>query len=329
MILVPVVLLNKVSWLVQVPFLIICFAQCEGIPRHGFRILGTGFQSLSVELGFWIPIASGISDSLSCIPDSKAQDSGFHMQIFPWFWIPHANFSRIISGLQMQIFPGFQIPQAKISRIRESGFPYIGWYNPLLLGLSTFLKSLDILSLLRKFVEGLNLKVKQYKFLQCGGCGQWFGSDTSTNDARWRWSLNFRWQLKHFLYRRCPSWEWHVKSKSRTNSSLCGLFGNNFLCQRHSKKELLRTNKRKEKWEGGAWNKQERFASIGNSLKDWCVTLTGEKTPEHFKDRVSAANSIGRLTCCAHERQIFFFPLLPWIILTTCCKICFTVLQRQ
>ena len=34
----------------------------------------TGFQSLSVELGFWIPIVSGILDTLNCIPDSKAQE---------------------------------------------------------------------------------------------------------------------------------------------------------------------------------------------------------------------------------------------------------------
>ena len=58
------------------------------IPRHGSRITGTRFQSLSVELGFSIPIASGSLDSLSCTPDSKAQDSGFLMQIFPRFQIP-------------------------------------------------------------------------------------------------------------------------------------------------------------------------------------------------------------------------------------------------
>ena len=33
--------------------------------------------SQSVELGFCIPIVSGILDSLTCITDSKAQDSGF------------------------------------------------------------------------------------------------------------------------------------------------------------------------------------------------------------------------------------------------------------
>ena len=48
------------------------------IPYRGFQIPGTGFQSLSVELAFWIPIVNGIPDSLSCIPDSKAQDSRFH-----------------------------------------------------------------------------------------------------------------------------------------------------------------------------------------------------------------------------------------------------------
>ena len=58
-------------------------APCKGIedslgfwiPRRGFPISGTWFQSLSVELGFWIPILSRIPDSLSCILDSKAQDS--------------------------------------------------------------------------------------------------------------------------------------------------------------------------------------------------------------------------------------------------------------
>ena len=53
------------------------------IPRCGFRITGTGFQFLSVELEFWVPIVSGIPDSLSCIPDSKVQDSRFHQQKLP------------------------------------------------------------------------------------------------------------------------------------------------------------------------------------------------------------------------------------------------------
>ena len=50
-------------------------------PDTGFRIL------LSLELGFWIPTFSGIPKSLSCIPDSKAQDSGFSYMGRGIFWI--------------------------------------------------------------------------------------------------------------------------------------------------------------------------------------------------------------------------------------------------
>ena len=45
-------------------------------------------DSLSVELGYRIPIVSGIPDSFSCIPDSTAQDSKFHPQKFPRFQNP-------------------------------------------------------------------------------------------------------------------------------------------------------------------------------------------------------------------------------------------------
>ena len=55
-----------------------------------------------MERGIWISIVSGIPNSLSCIPDSKVQDSGFHKQIFL----------------------GFRIPKAKLSGIPESGFSY-------------------------------------------------------------------------------------------------------------------------------------------------------------------------------------------------------------
>ena len=44
--------------------------------NSGFQV--GGFQSLSVELHLVV-----ISDSLSCIPNSKAQDIGFHNQNFP------------------------------------------------------------------------------------------------------------------------------------------------------------------------------------------------------------------------------------------------------
>ena len=51
------------------------------IPRRRFQIPGTWLHTFSVELGFWIPILCRIPDSLSCIPYSKAQDSGFHKQL--------------------------------------------------------------------------------------------------------------------------------------------------------------------------------------------------------------------------------------------------------
>ena len=50
-------------------------------PRHGFRIEGTGLLILcqwkwgnSGTPKLRIPIVDGISDSLNCIPNSKAQD---------------------------------------------------------------------------------------------------------------------------------------------------------------------------------------------------------------------------------------------------------------
>ena len=46
-----------------------------------FRIQDTGFQYLSVELGFWIPIVSEI-------PDATTKDSGFHKQKIPIFRNP-------------------------------------------------------------------------------------------------------------------------------------------------------------------------------------------------------------------------------------------------
>jgi len=67
--------------------------------REFRTVLDSGFQYLSVELGFWIPIVSGIPDSFSCILDSKPQDCGFHNQNFPGFQIPQAKISQILESL--------------------------------------------------------------------------------------------------------------------------------------------------------------------------------------------------------------------------------------
>ena len=70
--------------------------------RGSVQISGTGFQYLSVELGFRIPIVSGIPDSLSCIPDSKAKDFWLHEQNFPGFRNP-INGSETNLGLVIKL----------------------------------------------------------------------------------------------------------------------------------------------------------------------------------------------------------------------------------
>ena len=62
--------------------------ESETIFDSGFQSLGSRF--LSLELGFRIPIVTGIPDSLSCIPDSKAQNSRFQKQKFLWFRNPNS-----------------------------------------------------------------------------------------------------------------------------------------------------------------------------------------------------------------------------------------------
>ena len=63
---------------------------------------------LSVELKSWIPIVSGIQESLSWITDSKTRDSRFHKQNVP----------------------GFSVPKVKSFRIPESGILSMGeWHE--------------------------------------------------------------------------------------------------------------------------------------------------------------------------------------------------------
>ena len=63
-------------------------------------VLDSGFHTVESELqelawnpvfvsGTWIPIFSRISDSLSCISDSKAHDSEFYEELFPGSRIPY------------------------------------------------------------------------------------------------------------------------------------------------------------------------------------------------------------------------------------------------
>ena len=71
--------------------------------KESKRVSDSGFcisASLSMELGFRIPMVSAIPVSLSCIMDSKTQDSRFHQIKFP------------NSGFQKQTFLGFRNPDS-------------------------------------------------------------------------------------------------------------------------------------------------------------------------------------------------------------------------
>ena len=78
-------------------FVMVTFPRPKGNPRQPWILDSTPWitdsrycisDSLSVKLGFQIRVVSGIPDSLSCMSDSKAQDSGFHEQNFLRFRIP-------------------------------------------------------------------------------------------------------------------------------------------------------------------------------------------------------------------------------------------------
>ena len=73
-------------------------------------------DSLSLKLGIRMPIVTGTSDSLTHIPDFKAQESGSHNSNFPDSKIQRPKIFRIPKAK----FPGFRIPQTKISRIPDS-----------------------------------------------------------------------------------------------------------------------------------------------------------------------------------------------------------------
>ena len=81
-------------------------APCKGIqdslefwiPHGGFRIPGTGFQSLPVEFGSRLQSLVG-PWAVFRIPKPRIQDSGFHKHIFPdsgsqkqTFFIPESGF---------------------------------------------------------------------------------------------------------------------------------------------------------------------------------------------------------------------------------------------
>ena len=45
-----------------------------------------------MELRLWIPVASGIPDSLSCFPDCKAKGADTRVTLNPMPWIPDSRY---------------------------------------------------------------------------------------------------------------------------------------------------------------------------------------------------------------------------------------------
>ena len=66
-------------------------------------------------------------------------------------------------------------------------------------------------------------------------------------------------------------------------------------------KECMSKEKTSEVRKRDAVQKAKLF--IGSTLKDSRLTLTGDKTPQTFRSRVLAADSVGRITCDADERR--------------------------
>ena len=100
----------------------------------GFHAVDSGFQvvnpnSLSVEqFKFQIPIVSGIPDSLSCIPDSKAQNSRFHGKNFPGFWNPH---SLTWGEMSFTWYKTAMLESTTRTGTRQKSSHYLKWLFPL------------------------------------------------------------------------------------------------------------------------------------------------------------------------------------------------------
>ena len=84
---------------------------------------------MSTDLGFRILIVSEIADSLSCIPYSKAQDSGFHKLKFPYSGFSKLTFPRFWNPYYLTqgdkvIFTGF----SDASGISGSVYSFLSLY---------------------------------------------------------------------------------------------------------------------------------------------------------------------------------------------------------
>ena len=90
----------------------------------GFQVLNSSICKWNI--GFRIPIVSGIPDSLCCIPDSKTQDSGFHKQKFPDSGIRILLHGGAL-GLEKMCFLFFELKWRLESRQHRGDF--LSWFQ--------------------------------------------------------------------------------------------------------------------------------------------------------------------------------------------------------
>ena len=97
----------------------------KGYPRHSWILDSTLWipDCSTVKIGFRIPIASGILDSLSWTTDSKAQESEFHKQTFPGSQIFHKH--RFLSL--------WNVDYLEWDKLKEIKFNINWWINSLII----------------------------------------------------------------------------------------------------------------------------------------------------------------------------------------------------
>ena len=149
----PIFLENGVQSSLLLKWIYYCWDLTQSWIGDSTPLIAYSRYWISVELGFWIPIVSGILDSLNCIPDFKAQDSGFHIPKFPEFWIPDSwkvgrlNQNRSKVALKAK-FPtglgvknGWAVPGVCIEPVDEK----LAWIPHVLELKKSFVKKLDVL----------------------------------------------------------------------------------------------------------------------------------------------------------------------------------------
>ena len=141
-----------ISWKrgpIQLPLRVVyyCWNPIQSWIRDSMPLIAYSKYCISVELGFWIPVVSGILDSLSCIPDSKAQDYGLRIPPSKISWIPKkldvwikvapkAKFPAGLGGKN-----GWAVPGVCIEPVDEK----LTWIPHMLELKKPFVKKLDLL----------------------------------------------------------------------------------------------------------------------------------------------------------------------------------------